>query len=224
MSKKNGRSPVWPIDEIRRVSVAQLVPYARNARRHTDEQVEQIVASIKEWGWTNNPILIDEAGVIIAGHGRVLAAQRLGLDEVPAAVASGWSEAQKNAYRIADNKLTENGQWDQSLLRLEVADLAQLGFDLPLLGFSAAELKAFTWPGQEVDDPTGEWDGMPEFEQQDKMPFRTIWVHFENQEAVDEFSRLVEQSFTSKTKFMWFPRATMPHETVNQQYVTDAAT
>jgi hypothetical protein len=160
---------------------------------------------------------------IIAGHGRVLAAQKLGLAEVPVMIAHGWSEAQKNAYRIADNKLTENGQWNMSLLRLEVADLAQFKFDMSLLGFSAAELKAFTWPGQEVEDPTGEWAGMPEFDQQDKMPFRTIWVHFETQEAVDEFSRLVEQTFTAKTKYMWFPRSTIPHETVDQRYVADAA-
>jgi DNA modification methylase len=99
------------------------------------------MASIREWGWTV-PVLIDEAGTIIAGHGRVLAAQRIGLVDVPVVIARGWSDEQKRAYLIADNKLTENGGWDSALLRIELHELNALGFDTLLTGFSAAEVKA----------------------------------------------------------------------------------
>jgi ParB-like chromosome segregation protein Spo0J len=99
--------------------------YARNARTHTPKQIDQIAASIKEFGFTN-PVLIDEANGIIAGHGRVLAAQKLGLEELPCMVAAGWSEAQKRAYCIADNKLALNAGWDDALLRIEFEELREL--------------------------------------------------------------------------------------------------
>lgn len=124
----------WPADKVERRSVSALVPYARNARIHSDEQVAQIAAAIEEWGWTN-PVLVDEVGGIVAGHGRVLAAQKLGLPEVPVMVASGWTDAQKRAYVLADNKLTENAGWDDSLVKMELSDLAELGFDVLLTGF-----------------------------------------------------------------------------------------
>ncbi len=94
----------WPADKVERVKVAALVPYARNARTHSDAQVDQLAASIREWGWTM-PILIDGDGGIIAGHGRILAAQKLGIEEVPAMTETGWTDAQKQAYILADNKL-----------------------------------------------------------------------------------------------------------------------
>ncbi len=129
----------WPADHVERRAVAELIPYARNARTHSPAQVDQIVASIREWGWTN-PVLVDEAGSIIAGHGRVLAAKKLGLAEVPVMVAAGWTEAQRRAYVLADNRLALDAGWNEDLLRTELADLGDLGFDLPLTGFSAAEL------------------------------------------------------------------------------------
>jgi ParB-like chromosome segregation protein Spo0J len=121
--------PQWPADAIERRPLAALVPYARNARTHSDEQIAQLAASITEWGWTM-PILVDEGGMIIAGHGRVLAAARLGIGEVPVMIARGWSEAQKRAYVLADNKLTLNAGWDDGLMRLEISDLANMGFDI----------------------------------------------------------------------------------------------
>jgi DNA modification methylase len=142
----------WPADSVEKRPVAALVPYARNARTHSDAQIAQIADSIKEWGWTV-PVLADEAGVIIAGHGRVLAAQRLGLVDVPVIVARNWTEAQKRAYTLADNKLTENGGWDAELLKLEVADLASMGFDLPLMGFSEDELMRLSGGNQGLTDP-----------------------------------------------------------------------
>lgn len=132
----------WPADKVERRKVSDLTPYARNSRTHSDEQVAQIAASIKEWGWTV-PVLIEPDGGIIAGHGRVMAAQRLGITEVPCMVADGWSEAQKRAYIIADNKLALNAGWDDEMLRVEFAELGDAGFDLELTGFSGLEFEAF---------------------------------------------------------------------------------
>jgi len=131
----------WPASAVQMVPVSQLIPYARNARTHSDEQVAQIAASIREWGWTV-PVLIDEDNSLIAGHGRLAAAQRLGLAEVPAMRALGWSAAQKRAYVLADNKLAENAAWDTDLLKIELSDLGGDGFELSLLGFNGDELAA----------------------------------------------------------------------------------
>ena len=106
----------WPADRVERRLTASLVPYARNSRTHSAEQVEQIAASIREWGWTV-PVLVDENDGLIAGHARVMAAKQLGLAEVPVMVATGWSEAQRRAYVIADNKLALNAGWDDALLK-----------------------------------------------------------------------------------------------------------
>ena len=141
MSVSNTKSETssWPADAVERHPLAGLVPYARNARTHSDAQVAQIAASIREWGWTT-PVLIDEAGGIIAGHGRVLAARTLNLPDVPVMVARGWTEAQKKAYVLADNKLALNAGWDDALLRVELEDLKFDGFDLGLIGFADLEL------------------------------------------------------------------------------------
>ena len=124
----------WPADKVERRPVAALIPYARNARTHSDAQVAQIAASIKEWGWTT-PVLVDPEGSIIAGHGRVMAARKLGLTEVPVMVAENWSDAQKKAYVLADNQLALNAGWDSDLLALELKDLDANGFKLDLIGF-----------------------------------------------------------------------------------------
>lgn len=134
MNKQN-----WPADKVERRSIGSIIPYARNSRTHSDEQVAQIAASINEWGFTN-PILVDIDGEIIAGHGRLLAAQKLGLKDVPCITAVGWSDAQKKAYVIADNKLALNAGWDDDVLKLELQDVDALGFDLTLIGFDVAEL------------------------------------------------------------------------------------
>src|SRR6267142_6925553 len=131
----------WPADHVERWPIERLTAYARNARTHSDAQVSQIAASIREWGWTN-PVLVAEDGTIIAGHGRVLAARKLRIAHVPVMIASEWSEAQRRAYAIADNKLTLNGGWDEELLGLEIGELEVLGFDLDLIGFTDAERAA----------------------------------------------------------------------------------
>lgn len=116
------------------ISIDKLIPYINNSRTHSDEQVAQIAASIKEFGFTN-PILIDEDNSIIAGHGRLLSARQLGLTEVPTITLTGLTDAQKKAYIITDNQLAANAGWDLDLLKLEVENLQELDFDINLLGF-----------------------------------------------------------------------------------------
>jgi hypothetical protein len=120
-------------------SVTKLIPYANNARTHSDAQVAQIAASIREFGWTN-PILIDGDNNVIAGHGRLMAARKLALEEVPAIVLDHLSTAQRKALILADNKLALNSGWDDELLKVELADLHEADFDLGKMGFTAQEL------------------------------------------------------------------------------------
>src|SRR5689334_17745081 len=113
----------WPADRVAKRPIGELKPYPKNARTHSEGQIEQIASSMREWGWTN-PVLVDEAGGIIAGHGRVLAARKLGLAEVPVMVAEGWTEAQKAAYVLADNQLTLIAGWDMDTLAGEIKGLS----------------------------------------------------------------------------------------------------
>jgi ParB-like chromosome segregation protein Spo0J len=164
--------PQWPADEIERWPIKRLVPYARNARTHSDVQVAQIAASIREWGWTM-PVLAGEDGMIIAGHGRILAAHTLGIDEVPVMVARAWSEAKKRAYIIADNKLALNAAWDDALLGGELADLRDLGADLNLIGFSDQEIASiFANIGGGLTDP----DDAPEPPVEPVSKVGDVWV------------------------------------------------
>lgn len=125
--------------EIVYKKVNDLIPYINNSRTHSDEQVNQIVASINEFGFTN-PLLIDEKDNIIAGHGRLLASKKLKMEQVPCIVLSGLTEAQKKAYIIADNKMALNAGWNEELLKIELENLKELDFDLELTGFNVDEL------------------------------------------------------------------------------------
>jgi len=128
-----------------KAKVERLIPYARNSRTHSDAQVAQIAASIKEFGFLN-PIIIDGDNGIIAGHGRVLAARKLGLNEVPVVEAAHLSDTQKRAYIIADNKLALNAGWDNEMLSIELGELGDAGFDLDLTGFELNEINALLAP------------------------------------------------------------------------------
>lgn len=140
-------------------SVGDLIPYARNSRTHSDEQVAQIAASIKEFGWTN-PILVDAEGVVIAGHGRLMAARKLGYTEVPTIELSEMTETQKKAYVIADNRLALNAGWDNEMLTIELNELLADGYALDILGFDAKELDALLEP--EVIEGLVDEDAVPE--------------------------------------------------------------
>lgn len=136
-----------------------LIPYARNSRTHDEAQVAQIAASIKEFGWTN-PILLDGENGIIAGHGRVMAAQKLGESKVPTIELAHMTDIQKKAYIIADNKLALNAGWDNEMLALEFDELKDAGYDLGLVGFSLDEIEAIT--PQEVEEGLTDEDAVPD--------------------------------------------------------------
>ena len=133
----------WAANEIETMPVDDLIPYDRNPKIHPDTQIKQLANSIREWGWTM-PILIDENSQIIAGHGRLFAAKELDMQEVPCIRAKGWSEQQKKAYVIADNKLAENGQWDTNEYFLQLKEMSNDGFDLQLMGVDI-DLSAFDY-------------------------------------------------------------------------------
>lgn len=138
--------------QIQPVKVKDLIPYANNARTHSDEQVAQIAASIKEFGWTN-PILIDGENGIIAGHGRLAAARKLGMEELPAIQLDGLTKAQKKALILADNKLALNSGWDYELLKIELEELNDQNFDLSIIGFDADELEKVMFDNIETELP-----------------------------------------------------------------------
>jgi ParB-like chromosome segregation protein Spo0J len=150
MLDSNGKFP-----QYKTASIDSLIPYARNSRTHSPEQVGKIAASIKEFGFLN-PVIIDGSNGIVAGHGRIMAAQKLGMSEVPVIEASHLTDAQRRAYVIADNRLALDSAWDIDLLKIELADLDSSGFHLAVTGFDIGELTSmfdepdFT-PGNEDD-------------------------------------------------------------------------
>lgn len=158
--------------EIKTLSVETLIPYAKNSRTHSDAQVAQIAASIREFGWTN-PILVDGDRGIIAGHGRLLAARKLGQTEVPVIELSHMTEAQKRAYVIADNQLAMNSGWDTAMLTLELGELKDAGFDLDLIGFDAKDLDKLLEPEQ-VEGLTDE-DAVPDVPDEPKTRLGDIY-------------------------------------------------
>lgn len=161
----------WPANNIEKWELGRLLPYAQNPKTHTREQVELIKALIVHYGWTT-PCLVDETGLLIAGHGRVIAASELGIVRVPVIVARGWSEADKRAYRIADNASADPSwaPWNPALLKIEITDLGSMNFPLAMLAFPAVQLEEFrTWepaqaPTQEsVNRALAEQFGVPPF-------------------------------------------------------------
>jgi len=159
--------------KIEYIETEKLVPYARNSRTHSDEQVQQIMGSIKEFGFTN-PILVDADGLIIAGHGRTMAAQPMGIKEVPCLRLGHLTDAQKKAYVIADNKLALNAGWDDEMLRLELADLQDADFDLSLTGFDDDELNALL--AKAVEEGLTDEDAVPEVPETPVTVEGDVWV------------------------------------------------
>ena len=152
--------------------IESLIPYARNSRTHSDAQVAQIAASIREFGWTN-PVLIDAEGGIIAGHGRIMAGRKLGIKEAPCIVLENLTDAKRRAYVIADNKLALNAGWDVELLKIELGDLKALDFDLSLTGFDPGELGNLLAEKTEgLTDP----DAVPEIPVNPVTVLGDVWV------------------------------------------------
>ena len=182
-----------PADKVEQWPVEKLVPYAKNSRTHSEEQVAQLAASIREWGFTT-AVLVDESGSIIAGHGRVMAARKLGLESLPVMVAAGWTDAQKRAYVIADNKLALNAGWDNELLALELTELNDDDFDMALLGFSADELTTAMGLDEELDGEAPKIDEGIDY----KEKFAIIVDCADEAEQQATFERLDSMGFTCK--------------------------
>lgn len=161
------------VESVEHWPLQRLIPYANNARTHDESQVSQIAASIAEFGFVN-PILVGDDHIIVAGHGRLMAAQQLGLESVPVIVLGHLSETQRRALVIADNKIAANAGWDESLLKLELSDLHDIGFDLDVMGFSDEELDEILG----VDDESGETDEdqVPEVEDEPVSQAGDCWV------------------------------------------------
>lgn len=161
-------------DHIEMKSVDELIPYNKNARMHSDAQVAQIAASITEFGFTN-PVLIDGEKGIIAGHGRLMAAKKLGLKKVPVVILDHLSEMQKKAYIIADNKLAENASWNEEILASELADLKENDFDLDLIGFEDQELEKIFSSLYDKDEDQ-EKEEIPEAEENPISQSGDVWI------------------------------------------------
>lgn len=187
----------WPLDKIK--------PYERNPRTHPEAQIKLLASLMKKWG-VDQPIVVDESGVILKGHGRRLAAIEAGFKEFPVVVHRGLPEADKSSIRIADNQSSLLSEWDQGMLRAEVMELKMSGADLPLLGFEDATLN-WLGDGVAVMDPQGEWGAMPAFNMENKEAFRSLIVHFKDPDAVEQFEQAIGQKLPSeKTKFIWYPQ------------------
>lgn len=161
------------VESVEHWSLQRLIPYAKNARTHDDTQVSQIAGSIAEFGFVN-PILVGDDNIIIAGHGRLMAAQQLGLDTVPVIVLHHLTEAQRRALVIADNKIAENAGWNDELLKLELEELGDLGFDLDVIGFSDEELDELL--GNDEQSGESDEDDIPEVEDEPVSRHGDVWV------------------------------------------------
>lgn len=204
--------------KIKVVALNTLTPYEKNARKHSDSQINQIMASMQEFGFTVP--LLESGGIIVAGHGRYEAAkrlyaagetikltdgQKLPSGAVPVIDCSNWTDKQRRAYTLADNRLSEIAEWDNELLYEELSFLEEESFNPSEIGFSLTDLDSILGAPKEVDEPETEWQGMPEFVQNDEMPKRTLKVHFDHEKDVQTFAKCVGQKITDKTKFIWFP-------------------
>lgn len=183
-------------NEIEHLAVEDLVPYIRNSRTHSDAQVLQIASSIKEFGFTN-PVLIDKDGGIIAGHGRVMAARKLKLEEVPCIRLSHLTETQARALVIADNKLALNAGWDDNMLAIELKDLEDQGYDLSITGFSEKELKSLL----DIAAAEGIYSNkiaVPTYEPRNKKP--PVEDLYDDEKAMDLIADIKDSKLPQKEK------------------------
>lgn len=186
--------------KIEQVPIESVKPYPKNNRLHSEVQIDMIARSISEFGF-NQPLVIDEKNEILVGHGRLLAAKKLGLPMIPVHKVSGLTPVQKRAYRILDNKLQNDSNWDFEALKIEFDYLIDSELDLERWGLNILRDIIL----DQYDDVAKEWQDMPEFNQQDMTSLQRIIVHFKSREDVKEFARLINQSLTDRTKSTWFP-------------------
>jgi len=174
---------------IKDFPVSKLIPYERNPRINKNA-VDAVIRSIKRTG-NIDPIEINESNIILCGHTRVKALQKLGINKTDVLRVSGLTEQQQIEYRILNNKTAEIAEWDFEILEAD---------------FTTEQLNEFGFFGKGVNDVYSEYIGMPEYNNEDKTAFRDIIVHFPNQDSVDKFSKLLECIITDKTRYIWFPQ------------------
>ena len=202
--------------KIEEKKIKEIKENIENPRKHNSKQVEQIANSILEFGFTN-PILVDKNLQIIAGHGRYLAAKKLRMSTVPVIALENLTEQQIKALTIADNKLGMNSVWDEDLLWKQIRELTDIKYDINLLGFDEEQIIPYIQDENLVNNILEEWQDMPAYDQEDLTAHRTMLVHFENDEDVLEFSKIVKQKFTEKTKYIWYPKQ-INMETESKRY------
>lgn len=216
--------------EIKEVLVSDLIPYIKNSRTHSDQQVAQIAASIKEFGWTN-PILVDGDRGIIAGHGRLMAARKLGYDKVPTIELSHLTPTQRKAYVIADNQLALNAGWDTNLLSIELSELQDSEFDLSLLGFDDSELNKLLQP--EIVEGLTDEDEVPEPPPEPITKLGDVWILGNHRlmcgdstsiDAVDKLmdGNAVDLVFTDPPYNVGFNGRSGKHEVIKNDNLSDA--
>lgn len=184
------------IPQYKTVKTETLIPYAANSRTHSESQVAQIAASIAEYGFIN-PIIISKGGTLIAGHGRLLAARKLGLDLVPVLEVSHLTDAQRRAYVIADNRLAEMAGWDDDLLRIELSDLRESGFNIELTGFTDSFLDDAFFPDDNTDDePKSE----PRKTDEGYVEFSVVMQQYSKQLIMDAVNKLKKDGVATSTE------------------------
>ena len=188
--------------KVEMVDIKRVIPYEGNPRRNEDV-VDKVAGSLNEFGW-QQPIVVDKEMVVVAGHTRLQAAKKLKMDQVPIHVAD-LTDVQAKAYRLADNRIAEDADWDRFLLGNEIRQLDDLGFDLDLTGFNNLELSNLLIDPELAEGAQDEWRDMPEFLQDNKKAYRTVYVHFVDQEAVDNFCKTTGKKMTDRTRYLWFP-------------------
>lgn len=199
-------------------NIEDLIPYARNSRTHSDKQIAQIAASIKEFGW-RNPVLIDGDNGIIAGHGRVLAARKLNIDQIPTIDGSDMTDIQKRMYVIADNKLALNADWDDEILALELEELESLGADIDILGFDDDELDDLVDSDEgDGDEPYTNKVEAPIYEPSENEP--KIDELFDDTKTLDLITRIEQSSAPAKVKD-FLKLAAHRHTVFNYKYIAD---
>lgn len=185
---------------IQQLKIDQIKPYELNNRIHTPEQIKFIADSIQRFGF-NQPLVLDEDLIVLVGHGRLEAAKSIGLEKVPCIVIEGLSIEDKQAYRILDNKIQNDSTWNIDNLAAEIESLRDSGFDMGFCDLDQLTEKM----GVEVHSPEKEWSGMPSYDSENQEAFRSLHIHFKDQEGVDAFIKLMDQVVTEKTRSLWYP-------------------
>jgi ParB-like chromosome segregation protein Spo0J len=188
--------------KVQDIKLDKIIPYENNPRIN-EETIGEVARIIEEVGW-RQPIVVDENMVILAGHTRLGAAKLLKHKTAPVHIAEGLTEAQKKVYRLADNRLSEMSTWDYGGLKTELEELADLEIDLSLTGFSELMIKNLIDSGEEILDPDQEIITQPDIGEKTEG-YKSLIVHFLTEDDWKAFFKLIEQNYTDKTKYVWFP-------------------